>query len=148
MRKIRLRYCELRYEPNAWLCTVFPDGSEYGAHPHATPHYHVIAHRCGYGDDLWRYCLEHEFAHSFVCEWLRDRPSLVLSEMAAGRVPDPGQAVLEEMAAQQFQRWLRANERPIVSGVDWDGMKASALDLLDGRPTKNRTVPLLLKVDN
>jgi hypothetical protein len=37
----------------------------------------------------------------------------------------------EEIAAQTFQRWLRANERPIVSGVDWDRLKAEALELLD-----------------
>lgn len=40
------------------------------------------------------------------------------------------ESVEEEIAAQVLQRWLRANERPIVSGVDWDAMKRDALELL------------------
>jgi hypothetical protein len=34
------------------------------------------------------------------------------------------------MAAQTFQRWLRANERPILGGVDWDDLKRDALCMM------------------
>ena len=111
--------------------TVFLDGARIGAFPHPQiPHYHVIAHRCGYGDDLRAYCREHEFCHSFMAEKLYGNPSAVLWDLAHGKEPAPGPAVAEEMAAQTFQRWLRANERPIIGGCDWDGLKAEALRLL------------------
>jgi len=127
---IRLQYCTMEYTD--WgIMTRFADGTEVGAYPHPEmPHYHVIAHRCGYGDDLMAYCREHEFAHEFVCETLLGTPSRILVTLAAGKMPDPAPSAFEEMAAQQFQRWLRANERPILGGVDWDALKAEALRLL------------------
>jgi len=109
----------------------YPDASSYGAYPHNTPHYHVIAHRCGYGDDLRRYCVEHEAAHHIVSEWIVGHPSHVIWSLAHGDEPHQGVATLEEMAAQQFQRWLRANERPSIGGADWDDLKHRALVLLD-----------------
>ena len=46
---------------DGWTTTVtFKDGATCTAVPSMSPHYHVIAHRCGYGDDLGRYCYEHE----------------------------------------------------------------------------------------
>jgi hypothetical protein len=39
--------------------TRFPDGAEIAARPHPElPHYHVVAHRCGYGDDLRAFAIE------------------------------------------------------------------------------------------
>jgi hypothetical protein len=110
--------------------TSYDDGSSYGAHHHDTPHYHVISHRCVYGDDLARYCFEHEACHHIVAEWIGGHTSKVLWQLARGRDPDPYDATSEEALAMTFQRWLRANERPIIGGVDWDGLKARALALL------------------
>jgi hypothetical protein len=128
---ITLKFCALEFTPDGAV-TRFPDGTEIGAHPHANAHYHVIAHRLGYGDDILRFCQEHEFAHSFVAERLLDRPSVVLSALAHGTQFSGRNAAFEELTAQAFQRWLRANERPIISGVKWDEMKADALELLGG----------------
>lgn len=126
---IALAYCTVEYTD--WGCvTHFPDGTQFGAHPHETPHYHVIAHRLGYGDDLLGYCREHEVAHCLIAEWFRDEPSAVLWDLAHGAEPDPITAVHEEVMAQTLQRWIRAGERPILAGVDWDGIKERALDLL------------------
>ena len=111
----------------AGCLTRYEDGASYGAQPHDTHQYAVIAHRCGYGDDLLAYCREHEAAHHMVSEWIMGGPSAVLWALAHGRVPTPGAATFEEMAAQQFQRWLWANERPIIGGVDWDRLKRRAL---------------------
>jgi hypothetical protein len=128
---IRLRYAVLGWTPQG-CTTFFEDGTEVSAWPHPDmPHYHVIAHRLGYGDDLLAYCREHEAAHLFVEERLHNRPSRVLWALAHGQRISGCDAGYEEMAAQQFQRWLRANERPIVSGVDWDGLKRDALGLLN-----------------
>ena len=110
-------------------------GCEVRTWPHPSqPHYHVIAHRCGYGDDLMAYCFEHDFCHLFLCERLANRLSPVLYEQAGGTFEDfrgGTWPAWEEIAVQAFQRWLRANERPIIAGVDWDALKAEALALLD-----------------
>jgi hypothetical protein len=129
---IQLRFCEIEFTD--WGCeTRFSDGGGIRAEPHpGLPHYHVISHRCGYGDDILRYCQEHEFCHAFVAEQLCGTVSHVLHTLAHGKKQNRGMVILEEMAAQQFQRWLRANERPIVSGANWDDLKRDALELLGG----------------
>lgn len=115
--------------------TRYPDGTSYRALPHHDDHhYTLIAARCGYRPDhdgRLQYCVEHEAAHHMVSEWIAGHRSQVLWPLAHGYEPMPSEAVLEEMAAQQLQRWLRANERPIVAGLDWDELKFRALALLD-----------------
>lgn len=109
--------------------TVFPDGTETVAHPHPEEHhYHVISHRCGYGSDVMKYCREHELAHAFLAQEFRSSPSYVLQSIAQGNRPRSGRAILEEMAVQMFQRWCRANERPIIANCDWDALKDKFLD--------------------
>jgi hypothetical protein len=128
--RIELKFCSIEWTD--WGClTRFPDGAEIGAFPHEIPHYYVISHRCGYGDDIMAYCREHDFSHSFVAERIRGGPSYVLLAMAHQEKVDMGAAVYEEIAAQTFQRFLRTNERPILSGVNWDKLKADALELLN-----------------
>jgi hypothetical protein len=129
---IQLRYCTLEFTPDGAV-TRFPDGTEIGAHPHpGNHHYHVISHRLGYGDDVLAYCREHELCHSLVEERLHDRPSRVLWALAHGSTLSGRDAAYEELTAQTLQRWLRANERPIISGVRWDEIKRDALEMLDG----------------
>jgi hypothetical protein len=126
-----LKYATLTFDPKG-CSTWFEDGKCAPAVPHDTHHYHVIAHRCGYADDIMAYCREHEFAHSFMEERLQDRPSRVLWGVAHNQQLSGPEAAYEEMMAQAFQRWLRAGERPIISGVDWDALKRDALRLLEG----------------
>jgi len=127
---IELRYCGISSNGLA-VITAFADGTFADAIPHDTHHYHVISHRLGYGDDIMRYTLEHEFSHSFIEERLHNRPSRVLWGVAHNQMLTGPEAAYEEMMAQAFQRWLRAGERPIVGGVDWDTLKNDALRLLD-----------------
>ncbi len=127
----QLRFCLIQYSP-AGCTTWFKDGTHVDATPHPEmPHYHVIAHRCGYGDDLLAYCREHEVAHELVAEWFTDSPSDVLWCLAHNQTPNAWHVVCEETMAQQLQCFVRANERPIISGVDWDGLKTHALSVLD-----------------
>jgi hypothetical protein len=114
--------------------THFEDGTSFGAWPHDTHHYAVIAHRCGYGDDLLRYCREHELCHLALEEWLHDRPSGILWGLAHGAPLPPHDAAYEELAAQSLQRFVRAAERPIVGGVDWDALRAFTLAKLELMP--------------
>lgn len=120
----------VRYYPEGAF-TTYADGTSYAAHPHDTHHYHVVAHRLGYGDDILRYAREHEVCHHIVSEWIGGHTSKVLWPLAHGRDPDPAEAVYEEALTMTFQRWLRANEQPIIGGVDWTGLKSRALALLD-----------------
>lgn len=125
---IRLRHCVVEWiAPGAR--TTFADGASVEGHHHPDdPHYRVISHRCGYGDDTLAYAREHELLHSLGQELLHGRPSPVLWELAHGR--EPGPSADEEIFTQALQRWLRASERPIIAGVPWDGWRARAMALL------------------
>jgi hypothetical protein len=111
--------CETRYD----------DGTAFGAHPHDTHHYHVIAHRLGYGDDILSYAREHEVCHHLVGETFFGGPSPVVWALAHGQQVDPSAAALEEAMVMAVQRWVRANERPIIGGVDWNALRYRALAL-------------------
>lgn len=130
-RTIRLRHCSIEYTDAG--CTMrFDDGAAIDAIPHPSlPHYHVIAHRLGYGDDLMAYCREHEVCHALIAEWFHDEPSQVLWALAHGEPHDYASGVLEEIATQALQRFIRANERPIVGDVDWDALRERALKLME-----------------
>ena len=130
MTTITLKHAVVEYTPEGCI-TYFADGSSVGAHPHPEmPHYSVVAHRLGYGDDLYRYCVEHEVAHSLIGEHFLNGPSVVLWALAHGSEAARYAVVCEEVLAQTLQRWVRANEQPIVGGVDWFGLKARALEVL------------------
>jgi hypothetical protein len=127
---------EMRFAKIWWTdfgCSLrFHDGGkELSAWPHHTSDYNLISHRCGYGYDVLRYCREHEFAHLFVEQELYERPSRVLKALSLGSMLGCEEASYEEMMAQQFQRFLRAGERPMISGVQWDRLKHEALCMLD-----------------
>lgn len=115
-----------------WGCvSTFDDGASWGAHPHpADHHYNVIAHRCGYGEDLMAYAVEHEVCHHLLADELGSGVSPVIWALAHGQAPDTNAAAIEEIAVHALQRWIRANERPIVGEVDWDAIKARARALL------------------
>lgn len=141
---MRIGTATLTYYPDG-AYTSYDDGTSYAAQPHDTPHYDEIAERCGYAwplsrrqptgqqraDARLRYCREHEACHHIVAEWIGGHTSRVLWPLAHGREPVPFEATAEEALAMIFQRWLRANERPIIGGVPWDDLKARALALLD-----------------
>lgn len=122
---LQLRYCSVEWTKEGSR-VVFPDGTDTCAYPHPEqPHYHVIAHRCGYTDDLMAYCREHDLAHAVVAEEWRNEPSYVLLASAAGHAPeDRGRVLYEECAAQLLQRWARTNERPIIEGWSWTALRS------------------------
>lgn len=127
---IYLRHASVEFTD--WGCVShFADGSSYPAQPHDSPHYHVVAHRLGYGDDLLHYTREHELAHHLWAEAMRDAPSRVLWALAHGEQPALPDAIEEEIGAQLLQRWVRANERPIVADVHWDALRARALSVME-----------------
>lgn len=120
-KAVTLKYCTIDFTD--WgAVTRFPDGSECPSAPHDTHHYHVIAHRCGYGDDILRYCQEHDLAHALIEQEVHNRPSFVLQSLAHGHTPAAELCLYEELAAQTLQRWARTNERPIIGGIDWDAL--------------------------
>src|ERR1041385_9361001 len=123
MAIVLLKFCSIDWTPTGCL-TKFKDGTEIASFPHDIPHYYVIAHRTGYGDDLLRYCREHDFFHSYCEQFFHDRPSPVLWSLAHGGEVENSD--YEEIAVQTCQRWVRTGERPIVGTVDWDRFKQDA----------------------
>ncbi len=134
MKEGRISIGSAVLEYHKWGCrTVFADGAAVDSIPHPNDHhYTVIAHRCGYGDDVWAYCVEHDAMHLFCEYWFHGRPSQVLWALAHGKMLSGKEAAYEESMAQVAQRWVRANEQPILSGVDWFAFKQAALRLLEG----------------
>lgn len=123
---IELKHCAIEFTEYG-VVTKLQDGSECPAWPHwKDPHYTVISHRCGYRDDLLSYCREHEFVHSFLAEKLTGEVSTVVWN-SAHDLPFPQDALYEEALVQTFQRWLRANEEPIMAGADWGQLKEESL---------------------
>ena len=131
MRTIHIE--DARIEFHDWGAkTIYADGAFVDATPHDTHHYHVISHRLGYGDDVLSDCQHHEACHELIAQFCAGTHSEVLWALAHGKIAAPAIVTYEELAAQTLQRFLRANERPIVSGVKWDALKEYALEVLDG----------------
>lgn len=126
---IQFKECRIERDGQHGVVTIFNDGAKWGAYAHQESHYYVIAHRCGYGDDIDRYCFEHEVAHAFLAEEGYAMGN-VIKWLAHGWEPMQKRATLEEAFVQMFQRWARANERPIIGNVDWDDLKARFIALL------------------
>jgi hypothetical protein len=130
-----MKFIELRHatiQSMAWGCvTTFNDGAFANSVPHDSHHYHVIAHRCGYGDDISAYCFEHDFVHSLLCERIFSAPSPILWGVAHKQPLSAEASMFEEIAVQATQRWLRSNERPIIAGIEWDDLKQDAMRLLE-----------------
>jgi len=111
--------------------TLFTDGATCPAQAHHDDfHYRVVSHRLGYEDDTLTYCRHHELAHLICEEMIHNRPSRVLWGLAHGQPLEPHDAAYEECMAQALQRYVRANEQPIIGGVDWGSMKARFLEVL------------------
>jgi hypothetical protein len=122
--RVRVQYCD-------WGCvSYFSDGTEFGAHAQHDHHYYVISHRSGYGDDVDRYAREHEVVHHLAGELFFGGVSPVLWALAHGEDVTPEAAAIEEAIVMLIQRWIRANERPIIGGIDWDALKARAIELM------------------
>lgn len=130
-QEIILQHCTVIYT-DAGCTVIFPDGARVDAIPHPQlPHYHVISHRVGLGDDLMAYCRSHEVCHALVAEFFYNGPSKVLWALAHDQPHDWCDDIFEEIATQTLQRLIHANERPIVGDVNWDGLKRRALEAFD-----------------
>jgi hypothetical protein len=128
--RIQFKYCWIDRTDYGCIST-FNDGTFVKSCPHPElPHYAVVSHRMGSGDDLHEYAAIHDFCHHWTHEYLFSEPSPSLWGVAHRQpVPDRA-AAYEEAVVMTFQRWLKTNERPIIAGVDWDDMKHKALKLL------------------
>lgn len=122
---IQLQHATLEYTRQGAL-TRFDDGSSYGALPHDEPHYHAVAHRLGYAGDILTYAQEHELAHHLVAEAFGGA-SHVIWALAHDEEPDPYEAACEEALAMTLQRYARANEVPLIEGIDWENLKSRLL---------------------
>jgi len=69
--------------------------------------------------------------HLICADWFGFGHDNVIWKLAHGEPIDLPAAAREEMMVQTVQRWVRGGERPIIGDVDWLGLKARALTLLD-----------------
>jgi len=118
---IRTAFARLHWTPDGAL-SVFDDGTRWGAQPHDVPHYHALAHRCGYEGDTLAYAREHELAHHLVAEAF-GKPSVVLWSLAHGEEPDACETAGEEALALALQRYARTNEVPMIDRVNWPSLR-------------------------
>jgi hypothetical protein len=126
---ISLKFCSIVWTPEG-CDTHFDDGTIAGSKWHDTPHYHVASHRVGLGHNLLAYTRSHDVCHALVEEWMHDRPSQVLWGVAHNKMLSGRKSAYEEIATVAAQRWIHANEEPIISGVRWDAFKAKAIELM------------------
>lgn len=131
---MKTRFAKLEWTEEGAV-TRWPNGKSWGAFPHDSAHYHALAYRLGYEGDTLAYCREHELAHHLVAEHFGSR-SVVLWNLANGRSPSPRLAASEEALAMALQRYARANEVPLIAGVDWEALRGQFLNLLE---TENGT---------
>ena len=135
MRSIQLTFARLDiHDAEGWACTTFPDGQSFGAHPHDTQDYRALSRECGYGDDIWAYCRDHELLHNLLPQEANGTPSHVLWHLAHGTKPDPWKVWQEEALVIGFQRFLTGRDQSMPAtapGIDRYALKAKALKLLD-----------------
>lgn len=136
-RSIQMTFCRVDYGPD-WALTVFPDGTQYGAMAHDTPEYRTLAERCGYRtlrphDDINRYMIEHEIAHSFIAQELYGGTSRVLWALAHGRVASKLDILHEESLAIDLQAFTRAGVLPGSSApkFSWFALRDKFIVLCD-----------------
>jgi hypothetical protein len=135
-RVIPLRFCLVSFygdDQGGFVWTQYPGGQGWGGYPGGDQSYFALAARLGYGTDVMRYCLEHDFLHSFLCEQLYGRPSAVLYSLAHGR-RHPDSTIGEEAIVQLFQGFLRAgwDMTAVAPDVDWWAIRDQARAILDG----------------
>lgn len=130
-RTIRLRFCELDWIEGFGALTRFPDGKQWGAHPHDLPHYWHLAYRMGHQGDVFAYCQRHELAHHLIAEALGSH-SLVVWALAHGEKPTPAIAAAEEALAMSLHRFAMTGEPPFVDGIDWTPLRERFLELAEG----------------
>lgn len=101
----------LRWERERGFCTTtFPDGAESSNWPWRDREpYLAVVRSLGFGTEpaeLMRYCLEHEFCHSFVTMAMFGRASVVVWRSAHGQPNADASAAMEEYLVYLFQRFL------------------------------------------
>lgn len=95
----------LVYPDEQYLETVFADAATVPATPQDNDEYRARAQALGYGDDVWRMCLEHEIAHTELMQMLGLEYSPTLWAVAHGDTRKTREMGAEEELVLAFQRW-------------------------------------------
>lgn len=111
------------------VTTTLAGGVEVNAWPHRTAEYYATAYQLGYGDNVYRMCLEHETAHSLLAHWLGLPESPTMRQVANGGEATP-MSNLEEDAVLAIQRFARFMDVDLVQRLALisAGFQPSALD--------------------
>lgn len=128
---IKLKFCTVEFLRDS-VRTTFHDHTHTDARPVDNESTREAAVRFGYDGDILRYTQEHDFSLAFISQYLVNGTSDTLWCYAHNREPNRDGRLYEELFAQYIQRWARADERPLISGIDWDEMKRQYLLYVDG----------------
>lgn len=111
---------------------VFTDGVFNQMNLDWGEHREADAREAGYGADWRRFAIEHDLAHHIVADAMGWPWSFALHDgdgtLDLKDAPAPIQQ--EEAIVVALQRFLRAGERPIIAGVDWDGLRKRAMEVM------------------
>lgn len=103
---ITLPHCTVEWQAeHRRVITRFSDGSEAHACPYDDDAYRAHARKSDVGDDVDRYCLDHDIAHAWFGDAICHGPSPVLHAVATGRTLPQEQIDLEEEIVQRMQRY-------------------------------------------
>lgn len=100
--------------------THFPDGTVLVACPEDDDDYRRTARDCGYGEDVWALCREHELIHQFLAVrmGLDCSPTLwSVHHRDDPAAPDAEARATEEWLVLCFQRWLNGGLPDEVFGL-------------------------------
>jgi hypothetical protein len=109
----------------------FFDGSTIDGTPHDTPHYYLVSNRTGYGDDIFKFCVEHDLFHAWVYQYFKGQVSPIQWALAHDNEMNPFDAMIEELLVQTCQVFIRGNVRPSIGSIDWDHFKIATTNMLD-----------------
>jgi len=114
MRTVTLTFarCSIRLDADMAV-TTFDDGTVNEMHRSGVDNAEQrrVARWAGYGDDWWRYTLEHDVTHAWWADTVGDGRSLALYQPEAAPIDDASNAMrYEEHCVNRLQRMLKTGE--------------------------------------
>lgn len=103
-----------------WANTHIAGVGDVYAEPEDTDEYRDKARALGYGDDVGKMCIEHEYLHNWLSWATLSRGSLILGAVAGGHPADTPACWWEEQLVLEFQRYLNTGEiHGYLRSLEW-----------------------------
>jgi hypothetical protein len=134
METLYFNNCTVLVDPNnGWCDTKFDDGTDVPAFPNDDVSSRYTAQELGYGSDLVKMTLDHEFLHTFLCEkaGLPYSPTLwsvAHNHIGSGCIPFSRQYE-EEALVLSCQKYMNTKqiEKPLEQYLDFNRLSLRPL---------------------